>query len=380
MSILANKHNDTRVGQAGMASILVTMVLMIVISLIVLGFAQVSRRNQREALDNQLSNQAFYAAETGVNDYSKIVKDYISMHSLVVSTDIAQNTCTPAPSSKYSGLVGSTILSTSPDVSYTCVLVDATPTSLQYGSVGNTSLIIPINASDASGNTKIVNSLTLAWQTTLTNPITPPADGCYPNPSKGLSTIDTFPTSGVWAATKCGFGILRIDLVPTNGNLSLQGLQATTMTALLVPTNTNAGVSNPAIVNYSAGTNQYGANANQGAVVAAKCDNSTGCSVTIKGLNSANYYLRINSIYETASIKVIGYNDTMGSTPLSLGAQILIDSTGKAQDILRRIQVRIPVSANANISTFDSAIQSSQSLCKQFQTAPPDIYFNTVGC
>ena len=46
---------------------------MIVMSLIVLGFAQISRRNQRESLDRQLSTQAFYAAESGVNDARELI-------------------------------------------------------------------------------------------------------------------------------------------------------------------------------------------------------------------------------------------------------------------------------------------------------------------
>jgi len=37
--------------QRGMVAIMITMILMIVISLIVLGFAQISRRNQRQSLD-----------------------------------------------------------------------------------------------------------------------------------------------------------------------------------------------------------------------------------------------------------------------------------------------------------------------------------------
>ena len=57
-----------------MVAILVTMNLMIVISLIVLGFAQISRRNQRQSLDRQLSTQAFYAAETAVNDAADLIK------------------------------------------------------------------------------------------------------------------------------------------------------------------------------------------------------------------------------------------------------------------------------------------------------------------
>lgn len=355
MRTLTQKRFETRLGQAGMASILVTMVLMIVISLIVLGFAQVSRRNQRAALDNQLSNQAFYAAETGVNDYVKYIKSYLLGPSPLV-TSLSQNSCTQ--NSTYINKVpASGVLSTSPDVAYTCVLVDASPTSLQYGSVGSTALIIPINA------TTTVNSLTITWQTTRTD-LTFPANNC---PS--TSSINQFPTVSGWAATNCGFGIMRVDLVPTTpGPITLQSLQANTMTAFLVPTRTATG---SGTLSYSgAGNNQYGGTANQGAVTAAKCDNTAGCSVTINGLSSPNYYLRINSIYQTDSVEVKGYNNSAPTTPLPLGSQILIDSTGKAQDVLRRIQVRIPISADSNASTFDSAIQSSQSLCKKFQTYP----------
>ena len=54
--------------QEGLISITVAIVFIMIISLIVLGFSQVSRRNARQALDRQLSSQAYYAAESGIND------------------------------------------------------------------------------------------------------------------------------------------------------------------------------------------------------------------------------------------------------------------------------------------------------------------------
>lgn len=358
MRILANKDMKHRVGQVGMASILVTMVLMIVISLIVLGFAQVSRRNQREALDNQLTNQAYYAAETGVNDYSKIVRSFLTANTANQDLmKISQTSCKPAPGSWISANMSfSNILSSSPDVQYTCVLVNASPTTLQYGSVGSTSLIIPINSSSP------INNLKISWQTTQTNLLNP-ANNC-----PVASGVTQFPVASNW---KCGLGIVRVDIVPTEGTLSLSSLQASTMTAFLVPTDpTSTG---GGTVSYTGqGVNQYAQNtANQGAIVAGKCDNTNGCSVMVTNLNSASYYLRLSTIYQTASVQIAGYNLTNSATTLPLtGAQVLIDSTGKAQDILRRIQVRIPVNTTAGSSTFDAAIETAQSLCKHFQTYP----------
>lgn len=357
MSTLVNKNY--RIGQAGMASILVTMILMVVISLIVLGFAQVSRRNQREALDNQLTNQAYYAAETGVNDYSKVIKTYLTTH----TTDqdlrqISQTSCKPKQGSMISSNISidHNVLSSSPDVQYTCVLVNASPTSLLYSSVGSTSIIVPINASSP------ISSLTISWQTTNANLLNP-ANYC-PSPAN----ITQFPVASNW---KCGLGIVRIDIVPTNGPLSLSGLQASTMTAFLVPTAPNSNGTGTVSYKGSPGVNQYSSLANQGAIAAATCNNPNGCSETVTDLNATSYYVRLSTIYETASIQISGYNSSSPASALPLtGAQILIDSTGKAQDILRRIQVRIPVNATAGSSTFDAAIQTAQSLCKHFQTYP----------
>lgn len=49
------------------------------------------------------------------------------------------------------------------------------------------------------------------------------------------------------------------------------------------------------------------------------------------------------------------------------GAQIKVDSTGKAQDVLRRIQVRLPLNATGSQNQLpDNALQSTDSICKRF--------------
>jgi Tfp pilus assembly protein PilX len=72
MSVSVSSRQSTS-RQAGMVSIMVTMILMVVLSLIVIGFAQIARRNSRQSLDRQLSTSAFYAAEAGVNDVRDLI-------------------------------------------------------------------------------------------------------------------------------------------------------------------------------------------------------------------------------------------------------------------------------------------------------------------
>lgn len=335
MSIVQQRPlRDSSTKESGMVAIMVTIILMIVISLIVLGFAQVARRNQRQSLDRQLSTQAFYAAETGVNDASRIIKDAVASGSAVN----AKSTCTDNGSGQYTALLTpGSVLDAADDVAYTCVLVDPAPPSLIYGSVGTRGVIVPVVADSGT-----INSIKLTWQSKTGG--STPAANCPTTISNAF-----VPPSG-WT---CGYGVLRFDLVPTSGSLTHASLLANNMTAFLVPINTASPTNIPYATNGA------------GNVSRATCSN-TDCSVTINsGLGGTQYYMRINSIYQEVSLQVSATN-AAGNVVELRDAQALIDSTGKAQDVLRRVQVRVPVNGTSANLLSDYAIQSTDSLCKRF--------------
>src|SRR3989344_4997320 len=113
--------------EAGLVAIIVTMILMIVISLITIGFARLVRREQIQALDRQLSTQDFYSADVGVNN-----------------------------------LAVNPILDSASNTSYSCLLVDASHTSLVYDNVDATNAtVIPLIAKAGT-----ISSITLNWQDT----------------------------------------------------------------------------------------------------------------------------------------------------------------------------------------------------------------------
>jgi len=58
--------------------------------------------------------------------------------------------------------------------------------------------------------------------------------------------------------------------------------------------------------------------------------------------------------------------DGSGNPVSFTGAQVLIDVTGKAQDVLRRVQVRVPATGTSANLTSDYAMQSTDSICKRF--------------
>ena len=351
--ILAGKRPNIYRSESGMVAIMVTMILIIVISLIVLGFAQIVRRNQRQVLDHQLSSQAFYAAESGINDARKIIQTALDQGNPVYAKDTCEDATGPA-SSLYSGLQPK--IDPDAGIEYTCLMVDPSPTELSYTSIGSKSTVVPI----ISANGTNMDTITLEWKADgISSPL---ADPTCPTAPLGN---EFRPTTG-WG---CGYGVLRFDLVPTHDpNLTIDDLAKETMTSFGVPMNGGAD----GTINYPA--TQPASRNNSKNVFAANCDN-TSCKLTIdvSSATSNNMHMRINSLYKDVSLKVQATN---GGTPLRLnGAQALIDSTGKAQDVVRRIQVYVPLRDSSVNALSDYALQSSESVCKRYTVM--DNYFDT---
>src|ERR1035438_10159281 len=112
--------------QSGVVSIFVTLIIMIILSIVVIGFSQISRREARAALDRQLSTQAFYAAESGINDAYSIVNKAIGTP---LGPIPATSQCN---SPSYINGTSNQIDPTTNTASYTCLLVNVQPTYLTF--------------------------------------------------------------------------------------------------------------------------------------------------------------------------------------------------------------------------------------------------------
>lgn len=343
MSNLRTPKPTLRTSESGMISILTTMVLMLVIALIALGFAQVARRNSRESLDRQLSTQAFYAAESGVNDARNLITSAVAS-----GTTVPDKTgCDDNGAGAFYATLNP-VIDSARDVEYSCLLVDTAPTELRYSDVGQPSTVIPMTSASGSNFSKI----DLSWQSKVaSNPIA----GCP------TSTVSQFAVSTSWT---CGYGVLRVDLVPTTGgSLSADGMRNSTMTFFAVPFASGGTTT----VAYAGGAG----NANN--LFGVSCTNA-GCSLSITGLSANSYFMRITSMYKNIALQVTADDSSSNAIELQ-GAQAVIDATGKAQDVLRRIQVNVPMRSTSKNELSDYAIQSTDSICKRF--AVMDGYFDS---
>jgi hypothetical protein len=135
--------------QEGTASIVSTFIIVILLSLISIGFAKIMSRSLQESLNSHLSSAANYAAQSGINDTIAYIK--------------AKGTPTNTACSGLKGTPPEGInFDISADTKYTCILTSPTSIDLIYQNVNAyTSKIV-----DISGSSKIM----ISWEGSGNNP------------------------------------------------------------------------------------------------------------------------------------------------------------------------------------------------------------------
>jgi len=320
MSFLKKKNGG------GFATIVVSLILVLVFSLITLGFAQISRREQQNSLNNQLSIQANYSAETAVNN---------SIKKLQAGTLSDNNDCNNNDNG----------LNTSYDnnVKITCVLVNKTP--LDYSSIVNTTEGKVFQIQTFS----LVDGLEFTWNST--NPKRTGVVSSFANP---VNNQDYNAPS-----------IVQLSATPLpDSNFNRNTLIANSFTVFLYP----YASSNPATVDtITAGPGFTGGQ------YATKCTSGK-CkikfNITDAGKKSKRYLFHIIAPYgspgDGISVKITAKSGS--STQQLLDTQAVIDSTARAQDVVRRIRVRVPLTNNLvnnkSIKHPDYVLQSD-GLCKR---------------
>lgn len=365
-----------RKNEQGMVSILVTMIMIIVITLIVLGFSQVTRRNQQEALDNQLNTQAYYAAESGVNE----AVNYLTLPANSGANINTVGNCTSFMKAPYdTGASGTSVLDGNTKTQYTCLMVNTQPPTLTVAPLtqGNNQILYLANADNQQ-----FTQLKYSWTKEAGSNFA--GSGCNATGANG----ETLPQYGSW---DCPYGLLRLDLVDATNisNNVLDNNQGTTSLYLIPSYSTG---SNSVSIAWPpkaqpvdpATSAPYCSSGNSDCpvrIIPVKCSSNGGCSLQLNftgGGGSKQYFARLTTMYQDASNVTIAGGDSShainavtGIGASFVGGQALIDSTGQSEDELRRVQVRIPLTTSTNVSPA-YGLQTTQTICKQIQDGPGD--------
>lgn len=318
--------------QQGFVSILVAAMIMVILSLITIGFTRVMQNEQRQVLDRQLSRQAIYAAESGINDVHTALKNYPNLPNEKTTCDV-----TGQVGGQDNPAVNGGIIDSMANVAYTCVLYDKTPTELIYSISSNESKIVELKT-DSSLAFKTLNIDWSSSEQTNNDVSLLPVCG---------ASADTFP--GSRAGT---LPILRLDLTNTT-TLNRNSLISGTDYMYLVPCSGGASTTHT----FPTDT------APKGQIVQVSCfaGQDMPCRLVINGLGSATYVARIKPVYDGAKVTITGKDSADNSVGFKQ-AQTSIDVTARASDVIRRLRVSIPFS---NIDGMpESVFQSFDGVCK----------------
>jgi hypothetical protein len=325
--------------EKGMVSIVVSMIMMLLITLITLGFTTIMQRELRQSSDRQYSLQAFYAAESGINDAYRALKQG--------GAQLRKTDCTTSASSplKKNGPVadGGT-------VDYTCLQIESELPDLRFSDVS------PSRGRQTAIQTKdgaSISRLKFEWDrdvahTTFPGGTSLPSALAWPGAAPDMMRVTVFKRiSGTNYEAK-NFYLIPSAGGPGTVNFSDPDGQLVQASCSQVVSGTKEYACSAEILGDFPTTPRVDASEDQGALVVA-------------------FY----TIYrpDATAVRVGGFQTADNATQrLLVNSQYRIDSQGKANDVVRRIEVRVSQSAD----TFEPGfgLEAVSGICKRFITEP----------
>lgn len=362
-----NKKIAHKSNQVGAVSLFVVVFAALLMTVVTVGFIQLMVKDQQQATASDLSQSAYDSAQAGVEDAKRLL---LALQACGESADIkceqyrtavSSGACsTLSDASIVANTGGETLIEQGGsddamlDQAYTCVTIDPNPTAYRRPLLRNQSLIVPLRAvgefnrveinwftrSDAGGNTAALESADTV--------LLPPVDNKW------------------WASSAPP--ILRTQLIQTGESFQLNDFEdaAGASTLFLYPRATGSE------------TGDFALNARRSPTTAptpVKCrpnfnTSNYACSMTLAlpapkngSLMNRGANLRLSSLYNDTQIELKLLN-TAGEYVKFDSVQAEVDSTGRANDLFRRVKARVELTASMPYP--EAAVDIAGNLCKEF--------------
>lgn len=369
--------------QAGAVSLFVVIFAMLLLTVVTVSFLRLMMADLRQASDTDLSRSAYDSAQAGVEDAKRALLRYQTYCAGVSSTDcdaladqLSSDVCNEAV--RIGGVVpggsgevpvqtsSASVNAASFDQAYTCVTMDLNTDDVVGPLVPGTSEFVPLKA------VAPFNQVTISWfdQRDLSSPSEPVDLESQTSP---MDLDRDWPTSRP--------PVLRAQLMQTGANFSLDSFDAITassesnaMTLFLHPTtNGNTATSfSGRDMRSNGGGDAPDADRPEDSPLATRCSPTVAagayaCSITLDlpdpvGGGDRQGYLRLTSFYRGTQFKVELSNS--GSPVQFKAVQPAIDATGRANDLFRRVETRVQMTANLPMP--EAAVDVTTEFCKDF--------------
>ena len=393
--------------KSGAVSLFIVIFVALLLTVITISFVRIMVQSQQQASSNDLSQSAYDSAQVGVEDakrallrYQSYCSDGANSSNDCISTgsaykNINSTTCNNAvisvgavESADHEVKVQTTssaIATNALNQAYTCVTITTDTNDFVQNLQQDKSTIVPLKSLNSFNVVRIEwfnksdngNNINVTLDSNLTNPLF--ADWGLNRPSIMRAQLIQFASSfnlNDFNDTNISgqSNMNTLFLYPSSIGLNNVGSFATKDIRRNVnnPDNPDQKPGSPVAVECKANFN----------VVEYACSADLTLPIPIGGTgNTGNTaYLRLTSLYKGSSFRLSLYNglplaDKTNSVKFN-GVQPSIDSTGRANDMFRRVESRVRL-MDVNFPFPDSEIDTTGNLCKDFVVTDNSDDYNT---
>jgi Tfp pilus assembly protein PilX len=377
--------------EQGAVSLFIVIFSALLITVVTVGFIRLMLTDQRQASNNDLSQSAYDSAQAGLEDAKRALLRY-------------QNVCATgdaaACSNAYDDIVGAdqcnqglvyiiddaSLAATEVEVkqnagddalnqAYTCVKIQPETDDYLGTLSANGSKLVPLKSKSA------VTTVMVEWYDSKNISNTNNNVSLIPLSSILISGQPATLHPPLYNQTANGWGpdrpsIMRAQLMQFGTNFSLTDFDNTNAsgesnanTLFLYPTGTTGTVNNT--IDQYTFTGRDARLTSGGAPLPVSCSGNLGgggyaCRVKLDlptpiAGGSSTAFLRLSPLYNASNYRVTLYN---GATAVKFNAvQPEIDSTGRANDLFRRVKTRVEL-IDTNFAYPEAAIDVTGNLCK----------------
>lgn len=382
--------------QLGGVSLFIVVFACLTVTIVTVSFVSLMIRGQQQATNTDLANSAYDSATAGVEDAKRLallynqcrasgmpascstIRDAVELkqcNSIHAGLGLGSDAEVPVTSNGGGAELNQ---------AYTCVKINYATDDVRREIRGDTTQILELKGVGQ------FNRVRLSWH------VADSAEGATPVMGAPSATTPNLPPKANWPATapallraqvvqtrSGGFTLAQFNDTTEAGNnsnsvflypVSVSGTRPTDSPDLLLSAADPALASNPTTSKQPQSvfcyTGSYGAG-------------DYACSVDLVlsnprgGGSRANAYLVLSSFYNAADYQVQLINTS--SVVQFDGIQPMVDSTGRANDLFRRVNSRIEFSSD-NFEYPNAALDLDDTLCKAFTVTDDRNDFTTGGC
>ncbi len=401
--------------QSGAVSLFVVIFAMLLISIVTVSFLRLMIGDLRQATNNDLSQSAYDSAMAGTEDAKRALLKYQQYcasnpgdcaryareevstdqcNAALINTGVVSNSDIGDSSGDTTGEIKvqqNNVEGETFNQAYTCVKIQLNTDNVEGEITNGASKIIPLKAISADGGSRAFDTVQVSWYS-ADDLSTPSTLVNRPAATQPLPLSAQTPTG--WPTTRPP--VLRTQLMQFGPNFALTDFdfvngsgESNANTLFLYPTSggaaTNAFVGRD--IRKDSPADQPNADDASSSPLATSCRQnvSSGGYSCVMNLTvpapiggdvaNRNAYLRLTPFYKATHFEVRLFN---AGTQVSFeGVQPKIDSTGRANDLFRRVESRVELT-DPSFPFPEAAVDVSTEFCKDFTVT--DTQFVQATC